>query len=180
MRRRSFAVVFGLAAVVIGSSGCGSSPGSAAPLPLSHWLSADAAKKVATLRLLAAYNGSYGGFNFNGYAKGQVLVEIPLGWRVRVLCVNDSSALRHSCAIVRGVGTTEPAFADSVSRNAQVGVPPHRSTTFSFVAARVGSFRIACLVPGHEVAGMWDVLDVGRRALPAVTLLRQPVGREQG
>jgi hypothetical protein len=47
---------------VLGSSSCGSSPRGTAPLPLAHW---------------PAYNGVYGGFNFNGYGKGQVLVDTP-------------------------------------------------------------------------------------------------------
>jgi Sulfocyanin (SoxE) domain len=125
------------------------------------------------VRLIAAYNGAYGGFNFNGYGKGQVLVDIPKGWRVRVSCTDNSSSLSHSCAIVRGVGTTALAFPGSASSRAQAGLSPHHSTTFSFVAAHVGRFRIACLVDGHELAGMWDVLDVSHSRLPSVTLLRR-------
>jgi hypothetical protein len=170
---RSVAAVLGVGLVVLGSSGCGSSPRSTAPLPLARWLSVDTAKKRVMVRLLAAYNGVYGGFNFNGYGKGQVLVDIPKGWRVRVSCTDGSSSLSHSCAIVRGVGTTALAFPGSASPRAQAGLSPHHSTTFSFVAAHVGSFRIACLVAGHELAGMWDVLDVSHRRLPSVTLLRR-------
>jgi uncharacterized cupredoxin-like copper-binding protein len=36
------------------------------------------------------------------------------------------------------------------------------------VARRTGSFRIACLVPGHEQARMWDVLDVVRGGHPSI------------
>jgi hypothetical protein len=158
---------------VLSGFGCGSSPRGTAPLPLARWLSVDTAKKRVIVRLIAAYNGVYGGFNFNGYGKGQVLVDIPKGWRVRVSCTDDSSSLSHSCAIVRGVGTTALAFPGSTSPHAQAGLSPRHSTTFSFVAAHVGSFRIACLVAGHELAGMWDVLDVSHRRLPSVTLLRR-------
>jgi len=90
-----------------------------------------------------------------------------------VHCVNNSASTRHSCAIVRGVSGTAPAFPGAATPAPQAGLPSHHSAVFSFVPTRVGSYRIACLVPGHELAGMWDVLDVSRRRLPAVILLRR-------
>jgi len=157
--------------LAIACAGCGGS-GRRPALPLGRWLSVDTPKKTVTLRLIAAYNGVYGGFNFNGYGKGQMLVDISRGWRVRVSCTNDATDVRHSCAIVRGAGATAPAFPGWASSRPQVGVPPHGSTSFSFVAAHAGGFRIACLVPGHETSGMWDVLDVTRGHASAVVLLR--------
>ena len=56
---------------------------------------------------------------------------------------------------------------------AQNGLPPRNAVAFSFLATRLGTYRIACLVPAHEQAGMWDVLDVTRDRLPAVILLRR-------
>jgi Sulfocyanin (SoxE) domain len=140
---------------------------------LTAWLSFDASSKTANLRLIAAYNHVYGGFNFNGYGKGQVLVEIPRGWHVNVRCTNNSSSMRHSCAIVRGVSGKTPAFPGAASRSAQVGLAPRHTAAFSFLASRLGSYRIACLVPAHEQSGMWDVLDVIRDRRPAVILLRR-------
>src|SRR5207245_3408896 len=55
-------------------SGCGAA--SRRSEPLSAWLSFNAAARTVTLRLIAAYNGVSGGFNFNGYGKVQVLVEL--------------------------------------------------------------------------------------------------------
>jgi hypothetical protein len=125
------------------------------------------------LRLIAAYNDVYNGFNFNGYGKGQVLVDVPQGWRVNVRCVNDSSSMRHSCAVVRGVSGRTPAFPGAMSPGSQYGLPPRHSVTFTFLAASAGTYRIACLVPGHEQEGMWDVLDVTHDRRPAVVLLRR-------
>lgn len=136
-------------------------------------MSFHASAKTVSLRLIAAFNDLYGGFNFNGYGKGQVLVEVPRGWRVNVRCVNNSSNMRHSCAIVRGVGGRTPAFPGAASPDSQYGLPPHTASAFSFLATRAGTYRIVCLVPAHEQAGMWDVLDVTRGRLPAVVLLRR-------
>jgi FtsP/CotA-like multicopper oxidase with cupredoxin domain len=169
--RRFPAALTALALVGAGGSGCGASQSRSEPL--SAWLSFAATKKTVSLRLTAAYNDVYQGFNFNGYGKGQVLVEVPRGWRVNVRCVNNSSSMRHSCAIVRGVSGRTPAFPGAASPGSQYGLPPGHAAAFSFVATRAGTYRIVCLVPAHEQAGMWDVLDVTRDRSPAVVLLRR-------
>jgi Sulfocyanin (SoxE) domain len=167
--RNSTPLLAGMVAVLCSACGSHNAP---APLPLRRLLSMDVRTKTATLRLIAAYNDAYGGFNFDGYGKGQVLVAIPKGWRVQVSCTNDAGDLRHSCAVVRGVGATAPAFQGWASAHPMVGLPAHGSTSFTFVARHTGGFRIACLVPNHEAAGMWDVLDITRARLPSVTVLR--------
>jgi hypothetical protein len=169
--RRSAIAISALALVGASGPGCGTSTQRSEPL--SAWLSFDAHAKTASLRLSAAYNDVYGGFNFNGYGKGQVLVEVPLGWRVNVRCMNNSSSMRHSCAIVGGVGGRTPAFPGAASPGSQNGLPPRGAVAFSFLAAKLGTYRIVCLVPGHEQAGMWDVFKVARDRLPAVVLLRR-------
>jgi hypothetical protein len=78
-----------LALLAASASGRGASPRRSEPL--SAWLSFDTSPKTVNLRLIAAYNDVYHGFNFNGYGKGQVLVDIPRGWRVNVHCLNNSS-----------------------------------------------------------------------------------------
>lgn len=171
MNRKPIVAVLALTFVPAIGLGCGASP--RASEPLSGWLSFQASAKTVSLRLIASYNGAYDGFNFNGYGKGQVLVEVPRGWRVNVRCVNNSSSMRHSCGIVRGVGGTAPAFRGAASPAPQLGLPPGRTAVFSFRAARAGTYRIVCLVATHEQAGMWDVLDVTRARRPAVVLLRR-------
>jgi hypothetical protein len=66
-----------------------------------------------------------------------------------------------------------PAFPGAASPDLHDGLPPRHQAAFSFLATRIGSFRIACLVPAHEQAGMWDVLDVTHDRAPAVVLLRR-------
>src|SRR5439155_10450583 len=119
------------------------------------------------------YDNVYGGFNFNGYAKGQVDVVVPVGWRVTVHCVNTGLGGRHSCAIVVGAGATRPAFPGASSPDPSGGLAHGRSASFSFTAAGPGVYRIASLVPEQERAGMWDVLEIKRARLPTVVLLRR-------
>jgi hypothetical protein len=133
-----------------------------------RFLRVDASAHVVSLTLVAAYDGDNNGFNFDGYGRGELLVTVPLRWRVRVTCTNRG-ALRHSCAVVSGPMTATPAFRGATTRDPVRGLAQGETQTFSFVAARAGSFRLACLVPGHELARMWDVLEIVRGARPSIS-----------
>ena len=125
--------------------------------------------RLVQLTLLAGLGSSNNGFNFDGYGRGELQVRIPLGWRVVVDCENRGG-MRHSCAIVKGALTMAPAFTGAATQE----LSPGSKATFSFVASRVGSFRIACLVPGHEQARMWDVLTVARGEMPSISVRPGP------
>jgi sulfocyanin SoxE-like protein len=155
-----------LLAVVPLASAHGTRP-SAQPGP-SRFLAWNAQTKVVRLTLLAGLGNENGGFNFDGYGRGRLFVTVPLGWRVVVACENRG-VLRHSCTIVSGSLSTRPAFRGATSPSPLAGLAPGRKATFSFVASHIGSFRIACLVPGHEQARMWDVLDVARGGRPSIS-----------
>ncbi len=86
-------------------------------------------------------------------------------------CTNDSTALTHSCAIVdSSSGVALPldggtvAFAGASVPNATDGLAYGLTDRFSFVASKVGLYRIDCLVIGHEADGMWDCSRSSSRA----------------
>ena len=122
-----------------------------------QFLAVDRPHRAVTLTLVASYDGENNGFNFDGYGRGELLLSVPLGWRVRIRCENRGP-LRHSCAVVNGPMTIRPAFRGAATGALAAG----KQATFSFLASRRGTYRLACLVPGHEEARMWDVLDVGK------------------
>jgi Sulfocyanin (SoxE) domain len=132
------------------------------------FLVVDASRHSVQLTLLAGLDGSNGGFNFDGYGRGEMLVSIPAGWRLVVVCESHGSG-RFSCAVVRNSLSTRPAFPGAASPNPTVGLNSGAKTTFSFVPEKVGSYRIASLVPGQEQARMWDVLDVTRGGRPSIS-----------
>ena len=139
----------------------------AAAAGVGRWLSWNAAAHTASLTLVAAYDGANNGFNFDGYGRGQLLVRVPLGWRVTVTCRN-AGTMRHSCAIVRGPMTALPAFPGAATPDPVLGLGKGKTARFTFTASRAGTYRIACLVPGHEEARMWDVLVVGGVTRPTI------------
>jgi FtsP/CotA-like multicopper oxidase with cupredoxin domain len=141
-----------------------------APPPPSRFLAVDAQRHRVTITLIASYNGTNGGFNFDGYSR-YLMWTVPRGWVVRVVCTNRGP-LRHSCAVVSGAGSSKPAFRGATTRQPQVGLEAGHTARFAFRAARTGVFRFACLVPGHEDARMWDVLKLTRGGRPSVVDLR--------
>jgi hypothetical protein len=130
----------------------------------SRFLAVDARRRRVTLTLIASYDAANNGFNFDGYWGGRLLLSVPLGWRVRIECENRGP-LRNSCAVIAGYRL---AFRGATTPPLGAG----RSASFSFVASRRGTYRLASLVPGHEEARMYEVLDVGKT--PRVELTTRP------
>jgi hypothetical protein len=141
-----------------------------APPPPSRFLAVDAHRHRVRITLIASYDGTNGGFNFDGYSRS-LMWTVPRGWTVRVVCTNRG-ALRHSCGVVQGAGSTKPAFRGAVTQQPFVGLESGVTARFTFRASRTGVFRFACLVPGHEDARMWDVLKITRGGKPSVVDLR--------
>lgn len=144
---------------------------SKAPTTTSQYLSYSASAKTVTLTLIGGMNGTAGGFNFNGEAKGAMVVTVPTGWKVTVHYSNKG-VLPHSAAIVTNATATSPAFPGAGLSGASLtsGIPSGSSATFSFTTGAAGTYRIACLVPGHEALGMWDVFKVTTSGTPSIKL----------
>lgn len=171
-------------------SGCGGTAGSQAspsvdtvmnnlsPLPspeTAKWLSFDANLKTATVTAVAGVPGIENTFNFNGYTHGKLVITIPKGWSVTVRCTDHPLAgTAHSCSVVRSAGTNTPAFPGSTLPDPMgTGwVGPDQTKTFQFVpdAPMVG--RLACLLTGHEAAGMWLTFRVSTAGEPSLGTLK--------
>ena len=156
-------------ALAAASAAVAAAPATASAPSPARFLRWDAAHRTVHLTLLAGLGGENNGFNFDGYGRGELLVTVPLRARVVVDCENRGST-RHSCAIVANALTTRAAFRGARS----AALNPGGKASFAFTASRTGTFRIACLVSGHEQARMWDVLDVKRVARPSISARRGP------
>ena len=143
-----------------------------APPPPRRFLAVDAQRHRATITLIASYDDENGGFNFDGYSR-YLMWTVPRGWTVSVVCKNRGP-LRHSCAVVQGADSAKPAFRGAATPQPEIGLEEGHTARFTFRASKKGVFRFACLVPGHELARMWDVLKVTRRGKPSVVDLRAP------
>ena len=169
--RRLASVVVGIALV----SGVSAAARAGGRPPLSHWLSWNATGRTARLLLVAGYDSTNNGFNFDGYARGRLLVRVPRGWRVTILCRNAGSR-NHSCAVVHGAGAARLAFRGAAIRDPVRGLAPGKAASFTFAASRVGVYRLVCLVPGHELAREYDVLKVVASGRPGIETLSSSPG----
>ena len=138
------------------------------------WLSWDASTHTATLTLIAGYNNTQSGFNFNGAGKGNMMISVPAGTHVQVTFSNKGS-LPHSAVITSwsnrsGTGSFPTAFSGSSSPNPASGITAGTTQHFSFTAAKEGTYALVCSVPGHAAAGMWDVFTVTHGGQPSVTI----------
>lgn len=143
----------------------------ASPPPPAQFLAVHAKTHTAVITLIASYDGANSGFNFDGYSR-VLMWTVPRGWHVQVVCKNRGP-LRHSCAVVKGADSTKPAFPHASTPQPRIGLLAGRTASFSFRATRTGVFRFACLVPGHEVARMYDVLKITSGGKPSVVDLQK-------
>ena len=172
MRAGAGAVAAGAASAAL-LAGCGSPP---PPMTARQILGFDATSHTVEVTARAAYGAGNGEMNFDGYGNGALTITVPFGWLISVRCTNDSQLLRHSCAVVSdtpaSLGYRPLAFPEASSPDPTDGSLPRTSSTFEFVADHLGSYRVACLVHGHEIDGMWDRLVVENGVRPSVTVRR--------
>jgi hypothetical protein len=133
-----------------------------------NYLSYDAAHRTVHVSLVAGYNRTVGR-NFNGHSKGSLGFTIPAGWSVTVDCSNADPTEYHSCAVVSNAAATTPAFAGASTFQPLNGLGYRQSATFIFTPSAPGTYRFACLVGHHELAGMWEGLTITSAGTPSVT-----------
>jgi uncharacterized cupredoxin-like copper-binding protein len=165
----AFALSFLAACGGSGGSVSGSSTGTGSPgsqcttrsADSDRYMKADSSTKTVTVVL------DITGFSFDGYSGGQMTVCVPQGWKVTAQCTNKTN-VPHSCVVVENSTATSPAFSGATTKDPVGGLQPGDSESFTFTADRTGQFRIACLVPGHEAAGMWDYFNVTSTGDPLI------------
>lgn len=138
-----------------------------------QFLQVDAARHAVRLTMIAGDGASNNGFNFDDYGRGELLATVPRGWRVSVLCKNEAPG-PNSCAVVSGPRASTPAFKGATTPHPAAGLPGGQSASFTFTASRVGAYRIASVVPGHQQARMYVVLEVTGGGKPSISARSGP------
>jgi len=161
-------------AVLVAIAGCavscdpvtGTGPGT--PPDPKQFLHVDQSAMSAVVTLIAGHPATDSAFNYNGYANGALVLEVPVGWRITVQCENHST-VPNSCAVVSGHSATAPVDPSWSTPDPRRGLDPGQSAAFEFTASATGSFRIASLVDGSEASGMWADLEVTPGGVPRLT-----------
>jgi sulfocyanin len=127
------------------------------------------AAKTVELTLIAGKTTVNGGFNFNGFSKGQMTLTVPAGWRV-VVHYRNFSPLRHSFDVIPYTGKQPDApppptiFKGATTQDPVSGIGVGKEETITFVADKAGKYEYLCGVAGHAPAGMWNYLVVSATA----------------
>jgi sulfocyanin len=133
--------------------------------------------KVVHLTLIAGYDNTNSGFNFDGAAHGQMTVTVPLGDTIDVTFKNNAQGEQHNIVVIPYTKTlpgssSTPAFSGAASPTPKFtrgGAPGSTSAAqqFSFTAGKSGTYLLICGIAGHAIAGMWDNLVVSPTATSA-------------
>ena len=129
---------------------------------------------------MAGYTTRNNGLIFNGASRGQLVVSIPVGYKLTVTLINRA-ATRHSAEVTayanRDGVSFPPAFPGAATPQAATGIAQGAKQTFTFTASAVGTYALVCAVPGHAAAGMWDTLKVTRGGPVSLTNTAGRTGR---
>lgn len=148
------------------------------------FLTQDAATKTANLHIIATFDKSNYGMNFNGISKSEGGYEIPLGWTVKVTFCNNS-AVPHSVMVVDAdeAETKINLGAEPYFEGATTPKPNTTGTTtaiekFEFTADEAGTFALACGFPTHSANGHRIFLKIKADYTEAKFVL--PAPKEEG
>ena len=127
------------------------------------WASVDSASQRVQLDIVAGKTTANSGWNFNGYANGEMTIAIPLGWQVQIHFTNNDGNYPHSVGVIEiedqmpGSGDqAKIAFPRAFSLQFSRGLFAPKEDTFDFKVNKTGKFWLFCGVPPHGQAGMWD------------------------
>lgn len=123
------------------------------------FLKQDPKKKEVEIYIIATFDKSNYGMNFNGVAKSEGGYEIPLGWKVKATFCNNS-AVPHSVMVVEedvaerkiNLGD-EPYFEGATTPKPNTTGTTAKIEKFEFTPDEAGDFSLACGFPTHSANG---------------------------
>lgn len=156
------------------ATGCGKVANSAP----SSLLVAHPENRTADIYLIAGYNRNNLWENVNGYSNGNLSISVPVGYKVALHITNDGGVpydigvyTKDQKLAFTGAGSSMTDYR----QNPTGGIMPGSSVTYSFVANRVGDYRLADLLyefpnrqPSHLPLGMWAEFHVTQSGSPQV------------
>ncbi len=130
----------------------------------------------AAFSIVAAQTAANAEMNYNGAAKGGLMITVPVGASVQLTLSNNGS-LPHSMEVIPytttlpAVATLTPAFPGAVTKNPQAGITKGQTATVQFTASKAGKYLLICGFPGHALLGMYGIFEVSPSAATKPTMV---------
>ena len=123
------------------------------------FLKQDAEKKEVEIYIIATFDKSNYGMNFNGMSKSEGGYEIPLGWKVKATFCNNSDVPHSVMVVEEDVAETkinlgdEPYFEGATTPKPNTTGTTNQIEKFEFTPDEAGDFALACGFPTHSANG---------------------------
>jgi sulfocyanin len=133
------------------------------------WIGSGRAAGAAAFTLVASQTPANGELNYNGAAKGQLVITVPVGAAVQ-LTLSNKGSLPHSLQIIAytdhppAQAAPGPIFAGAETKNPMVGIVKGQTAVAQFTASKPGKYLLICGFPGHALLGMYGVFNVSPSA----------------
>jgi len=134
------------------------------PLTVPEWFAVDETAGTVTMTVTAGSTSTANYWNYYGAVKGEMAIEVPLGYEVSITFVNSDPAMAHSLGVSAETKNfalppaPTPVFPGAITQSPTSmldGTLPGESETISFVASEAGTYTLVCYIPGHSAVGMW-------------------------
>ena len=134
------------------------------PMSMPAWFTVDNAARTAHITLTAGATPDNNYWNYNGYIRGQIALNVPEGYTVTIDLVNDDPNMAHSVGVSSEVSNfamppaAVPVFEGAITQNPASMIDatmPGETETITFVAGAAGTYSLICYIPGHSAVGMW-------------------------
>jgi hypothetical protein len=121
-----------------------------------------------TFTAVLGLGGAANGLNIDGSVKGALLFAVPVGWQVRIRCVNRA-ARPFACTVGGAPGGATPMQTRIASTPL---ISTGASATLAMRMTARGSYRVSAVTDGVAAAGMWVVFDAVDGGRPSARWLR--------
>lgn len=132
------------------------------------FLKQDAEKKEVEIYIIATFDKSNYGMNFNGISKSEGGYEIPLGWKVKATFCNNSDVPHSVMVVEEDAAETkinlgdEPYFDGATTPKPNTTGTTNQIEKFEFTPDEAGDFALACGFPTHSANGHRIYLKIKR------------------
>jgi FtsP/CotA-like multicopper oxidase with cupredoxin domain len=138
-------------------------------MTIPEWFVVDNAAQTVTLDIVAGAVADNNYWNYNGYIRGQIAINVPEGYAVTINLENRDPNMAHSLGISSELTnfmtppTPDPVFAGAITENPQSMIEatmPGETESITFVADAAGNYTMICYIAGHSAIGMWLFFNV--------------------